>query len=1225
MTSPPCSPAGVCRNPHNAESIGTLISLLLVGLLVVITTNVAVAQTFTGGMRGVVQDVNGVIPGATVTLINEATNVSRDTVSNDVGQYSFPVVQPGTYTVRTELTGYKRFEQSGLRIATQQFVQLDITLELGTVQETITVTGESPLIDMSTASTGGVLDRDALETLPAPGRNAFLIGVTVPTVMPVGDPQFNRQQDQTNASRVSLGGGGIRANNYLLDGVPITELNGRAILNPTIESVEEVKVQVHTYDSEMGRTGGGVFNVLARSGANQYHGSGFYQTRPVWGQNLNFFDDQAGRTKEETGLTDAYYRLYGGGIGGPIFKNRTFFWTATEGYRSSTTRALNYVWPSAKQRNGDFSTTSLGGVPVRLFNPWCRGGVSARCPATGTGSLATNGEFTGAIIPRTHPAASPVGFNLINAWPTETVGGTPLSANEDGNANARDTARLVDAADMFTLKVDHKFTDRVSLSGFYVYNKTDEPGSGIMPPEFTYIENTDEFFTTLRRRPHALVFNNTNILSDSMVLSLRYGWTTWQDQTDFAEYSPGVAALGFGETFVNGLHPDGARMFPELNFNENTSNAGGWGGSRRRWNGPFAINGAFTKLWGSHSLKIGADFRELGISTTTEDEMSGQFRFDRRFTSATGVTGSGHELASLLLGLPVANSGTTGSSVPVNRGELEWFSRYYGGYVQDDWRTSSKLTVNFGARFEHEDGLREVENRQTVGFDQSVVNPIDALVNKTGTLLQGRTLQGGLLYAGVDGASEQQGDPPGIKVSPRVGLTYAPNPQTVVRGGYGVFYAPWNYSATEHGQGPFARNTFLNQTGAPNTEVPITTLDNPYPGGILSPIGSSQGSLGLVGGSLSVIDQNKGAPYVHQYSVDVQRELPGNMAVSIGYTGATGRDLGFGGSNTTAININQIDPDVARQVFPGANGTWNAVALNASVPNPFFGIAAAGELGTRATVPAGQLLRPFPQYGDILLFEVTEGGKRQYHSMILELEKRLGTNWWGGRFSYTLSSTKDNQFGETNTYATATAFPQNNYDLEAEYSASNFDSPHRIILAPIVRIPGPANGRSSWLLGGWSAAAIVELVSGAPLNPTLSSGTSDTALGLLGGRQRPNLIGDPNISGSDNDRVDTAATPGARWFNAAAFANPGAGQYGSAPRTLGDTRLQFRKNFDVSIAKDFRLPRNQTAQARFEILNLTNTPKFGGATNTTDTTTFGRITTQRGFMRIWQLSFRYAF
>ncbi len=275
----------------------------------------ASAQTFTGGLRGSVSDAGGILPGVSVTIINEGTQVERETTTNASGEYSFSAVPPATYTIRAGLTGFKTYERKGFRVATQQFLTLDITLEVGQVQETITVTADAPLIETSNASTGGTLDRQVLEALPAPGRNAFMISVTVPTVAPTGDPQFNRQQDQTNASRISMGGGGVRANNYLLDGVPITELRGRAVLNPTIEALEEVKVQVHTYDAEMGRTGGGVFNVTAKSGTNAFHGSGFYQTRPVWGVTENFFVEKTGQSKEESGLSETYYRLYGGGVG----------------------------------------------------------------------------------------------------------------------------------------------------------------------------------------------------------------------------------------------------------------------------------------------------------------------------------------------------------------------------------------------------------------------------------------------------------------------------------------------------------------------------------------------------------------------------------------------------------------------------------------------------------------------------------------------------------------------------------------------------------------------------------------------------------------------------------------------------------------------------------------------------------------------------------------------
>jgi hypothetical protein len=1188
--------------------------------LLIVASSVA-AQQFTGGVRGSVSDANGVVPGVAVTLTNEATNIARDVVTNEVGQYNFPAVPPGTYTLKAQVTGYKSFESKGLVVGTQQFITLDVKLELGAIEESVTVTGQSPLIDTSTASTGGVLDRAALESLPAAGRNAFLIGVTVPTFMPTGDPQFNRQQDQTNASRVSIGGGGIRANNYLLDGVPITELRGRAVLNPTIEALEEVKVQVHTYDAEMGRTGGGVFNVTAKSGSNNYHGSGFYQTRPVWGQSENFFNAVAGVTKEESGLADAYYRLYGGGAGGPIVKNRTFFWAATEGYRSGTTRNIQEVWPSLNQRNGDFSHTTSGGAPVVLFNPWCRGGVaSARCPATGTGSIATGGLFTNAIIPLTHPAVSQVGLNILKLWPTETING-PMASNEDGNTNANGTAFIVDKAQMYTFKGEHKFTNNWSLSGLYIYNKTDEPGSEIMKEDKLFMADgatSGQYFGPLRRRPHVLVFNNTNVLNNTTVFTLRYGWTTWQDSCDPHPFSQGLQSLGFSPTYVNALGPGGSTIFPYLSFDE-VEGVGGWGPVPVRWKGPYAINGALTKLSGTHSFKVGADLRRLGVALATETQLGGTFAFDPRFT-ASRVGVGGNEVASLLLGLPASGS------APHDPAEFEWFARYWGGYVQDDWRVNSKFTLNYGLRLEHEDGLREINNRQTVAFDQNATNPIDALVPKAGTLLAGKTLKGGLVYASVNGAPEEQGNPKKIKPAPRAGATYAIDANTVLRGGYGLFWAPWNYNTTQHGQVGFSRTTSLNQS-TPENEVPLTTLDNPFPSGLLAPIGSSLGPLTGVGGNINFIDQTKGSPKVHQYSADIQRELPGHMAVTIGYVGATGRDIGYGGTVDAAININQIDPALARQLFPLGSG-WDAAALRQSIPNPFFGIAAAGELGTRATIQRGQLLRPFPEFGDVLMHETTAGSKRQYNALSIEFNKRTSDSWWGGRYSYTFSRTRDNQFGQDNVYQASTATPQNNYDLDAEYSISNFDSPHRIILAPIVRFPSPKDQGSLTyaLAGGWNASAVVELVSGAPLNAVLSGGSSDANLGLFGGRQRPNLTGDPNTSGSDEDRVASDAHPSARFFNATAFTNPGVGTYGNAPRTIGDARYQFRKNVDLVFAKSTRFAGSQIGEIRFEILNLTNTPKFNGAdSNAINVASFGRISGQAGFMRIWQLSFRYRF
>ena len=240
----------------------TTLSVMLLG------TDDSASQTFHGGLRGTVNDVQGVIPGATVTLTNQDGGVARETVSNDAGQYSFPAVDPGVYTVSVSFTGFRTSERTDVRIGTQQFLTLDIRLEVGSIQEKVTVTGEAPLIETSNASTGEVLDKRTLDMLPSISRMAYLVSNTVPTVVSTGNPHMNRMQDQTEVARTSLGGGASVANNYLLDGFPITDIQNRPSAMPSIEMLEDVKVQIHTYDSEMGRTGGGVFNATAKSGTS---------------------------------------------------------------------------------------------------------------------------------------------------------------------------------------------------------------------------------------------------------------------------------------------------------------------------------------------------------------------------------------------------------------------------------------------------------------------------------------------------------------------------------------------------------------------------------------------------------------------------------------------------------------------------------------------------------------------------------------------------------------------------------------------------------------------------------------------------------------------------------------------------------------------------------------------------------------------------------------------
>src|ERR1700730_10119875 len=266
---------GTMRRRRSVFGLGFLTALLFV-----LPAEPIHAQSSTGALRGVVKDPQGVIPGVTVTMINQSTSTSRETVTNGVGEYSFPAVDSGTYTVKASVPGYKTFERKGVPISVQASIGLDILLEIGAIEETITVTGESPIIDTTNASTGDVLDTKSLESIPSPGRSIFLMANLSPTVQTSPNAHWNRMQDQVGNSAMSMGGGAVRANNYLVDGFPVTDLQNRASTNPSMEAVQDMKVQVHTYDAEMGRTGGGVMNMAAKSGAKHLQRSGYGVVRP---------------------------------------------------------------------------------------------------------------------------------------------------------------------------------------------------------------------------------------------------------------------------------------------------------------------------------------------------------------------------------------------------------------------------------------------------------------------------------------------------------------------------------------------------------------------------------------------------------------------------------------------------------------------------------------------------------------------------------------------------------------------------------------------------------------------------------------------------------------------------------------------------------------------------------------------------------------------------------
>jgi trimeric autotransporter adhesin len=1140
------------------------LALLAPVLLISVVARDVDAQSFQGGLRGTVKDAGGVIPGVVVMLINEQTEVSRDTVSNGSGEYAFPAVDPGLYKLMAVIAGYRTFERTGVRINTQQFLALDIKLEIGTIEETITVVGESPFIDNTNASTGSIIDSKALESIPTAGRSVYLLANLEPTVQASGNAHWNRMQDQVGNSAVSMGGGAVRGNNYLVDGFPVTDLQNRASTNPSMEAVQEMKVQVHTYDAEMGRTGGGVINMTAKAGANDFHGSAYGVLRP------ESLVEQLliAKLQGQPNITE-YWRDNGGGFGGPIVRNKTFFWSAGETYVDNQPQQNSFLVPTMAERNGDFSGLRRNGAPVVI-----------RDPLTGQ-------PFPGNVIPANR--INPVGQKIVNYMPT------PDSEVDSGSPNFSMTDLLPNKAYQYTTKLEHHFNDSIAVTGFWLDQITHEANSNYNP--------VNRFVGTsyqLDREIKTFVVNNQYVLGDSSVLTVRGGWNRFDDNYNLPYAFDARTLWSNNTTFINQMSD--TNRFPSTTSTGYFST----GFTPRQANQyyQYGLNGTLSKLTGTHSIKGGGDFRVLGADALTYGTSTGSYTF-------TG-TYSGNPMADMLLGYPQSGN------IPLNT-RVNGFVNYYSAYGQDDWRVNDRLTFNYGVRVERETGLAEKNNQIAVNFDQAAVSPLNSQVNVYDPFTgQRRQILGGLVFAGVNGASTVQGHQPNYKVAPRGGVVFSINDKTVLRGGYGVFWSPWNYPAagtTGWGQNGYSATTLLQQPQG----VPTVSLSDPFPNGLVKPTGNTRGMVTGTGGDIFFVDSNKGAPRVQQFSADVQRELPGNVNLSIGYTGARGENLSWAGSNSNSnngfININQLDPKYQQTIA-------NPLGL---IPNPFYGVADAGQFATRQTIELGQLLRPFPQFGNVYMMQAT-GAHSMYHAAIVQLRKRA-VGLWGGQISYTFSRLNDNQFAESNYYSSNPGL-QNNYTVvpgspyynpDQEYGRSLLDSPHKLVVAPTLNVPGDGA-----VFGGWSVTTVVTVQSGFPIGVTQNQTTTPF---LFGGTLRPNIVPGEDflVSGNITDRIKSNVADNL-YLNKNAFSATPAYQFGNAPRMLPGVLSPWRNNVDLSVSKRVNTGGGTFAQARVEVLNLFDIVQWAAPASTAfGNASFGQIRNQANNMRMIQFTFRFAF
>ena len=1152
----------------------------------------ALGQVFHGGVRGKVRDTNDrVIPGVAVLASEIRTGVARRTETNRAGEYLFANLQPGTYELVAEREGFKTFFHGGLQVDVSQQQLLDITLEVGAVEESITVTEQAMLVDRATASVESTISRDEIESLPSPGRNVFILAVTTPNVVHTGNPVWVKQSDQTNSSLLALGGGPLRGNNYTVDGVSVTDLRNRAVVIPVFEAVQEMKVQTNTYDAEMGRTGGGVFNTLHRRGSNDWHGSSLYQFRPghrnTFLRKLNYFEQQDFDAGRRETFAEAPFSLFGGSLGGPIKRSETFFWASAEGYVDKQVQTRSIHLPAREAAGGDFSGSS-----GTIHDPRARDGKGLRRPFPNNRLPATRLSPTGLELARLLSDLGPGGFRP---------------------ASGQQTVKAMQS----TANVSHAPSDRWRISGTYLYYTSSEPNFSYYrdllkadaPPDY------DLGASVLYRDTHAIAINQTFMPTIASVLSLRYGQTYFNDSRSSTAVSQEsiLGRLGIQGDFLDRIYgQDGYQgQFPRVEvagFGLDGLTHGSTSNDRVVWSSR-EINGTYAQSIGNHTLKYGGQWRRLGLHAVGFGNGFG-LSFARRFTQGPDPlrpqSGSGSGLADLLLGLPDGGTATLANPADV-------YLDYFGGFIQDDLRVGSRLVLNLGLRIEHETGLKENNDEFTVGWDRSQPFPRQPEVPAgLEGALPGFPLRGGLMYAGIDGNATHQWDPPALKVAPRLGFAYSLGASTVLRGGFAIFWAPY---AIPSGTGASHVGTygFTSVTSVPISVDGITppeaTASNPFPNGIDRPAGNTNGRFQNIGGDVYFNDQFRQAPAIHKWSLDLQRSIGRSTALKAGYLGSRGLNLPVGGTINSRININQL-ADGHLSLGPD---------LNRQYRNPFHGDPAFGSLAGEPTLPLGQLLRPFPHFRNVYARHVSSG-RSLYHSLRLELEQRIRDRFHA-RINYTHTQHRDSVYEGNTLLQSVSGVTDSVYNspdgcalgrcpgLESDYSHSNLHTPHQLNVNLIYALPG----RRRWL-GGWSASMATILRGGFPLSVT----QNENPLGAYGfAYQRPQRV---ILEGGGDPRGRTS-----QYLTARGVEPTEALRLSDMPRTTVAVRSPSLVNWDVSFQKNTDISEDVRLILRLEFINIFNGINWNGPQTILGLQSFGSITGVRGYPRTFQLMTKLAF
>ncbi len=1202
------------------------------------------AQSPTGTITGTVSDASGaVVPGAKLEITNTLTGVSRSSTTNGTGNFQFPLLNPGTYRLTVEFTGFNRYVRDGIVLNVAEKPDLQVVLQPGAVTQQVEVTGAAPLLETNTSDVGQVVNRREIENLPLNGRSVISLQLLSNGVAPV-----NGINNTDGVWGSYINGGRQGASEVLYDGVANTYAENNPgtkdlVRDPPLASVEEFKLIENSMEAEYGGTTGGLFAMVSRSGTNAFHGEVFEFLRNSALNSTDFFTNREGGHKQPTKK-----HQFGFAVGGPIRRDKTFFFFHYEGSRNRSLDNLLTTVPTAKLRQGDFTETYDPNDPntwvyspfsltppygqlaqqdsrYSRYAPNLGGNTTCAAAVPGTTDGTTRPPFPGNIIPP--QCLDPVSMAVMQYYPLPT--NSKLVDNFFGGGIASSSSASWD------VRIDHNISEKQK---FYFRFGRD---SGTSSNANHFKNFADPTFNPYQNTNTQAVFEHTYNFSPTTLFTFRYGFSRVHPDggVDPRLKNFHLSDLGFPQLVSDYSARQSPQYFPSFSISGYSSIGTIPWAAYRNAADAHTLETVLTKLRGRHSLKIGYTGHLYRDNETQPGIPGGYFGFyGNQYTSGPeggGYTNGGSALADFLVG----GIGWGAMTIDIAN-DTQSFS--HSGFIQDDIKVNSKLTLNLGLRYDVAIPRTERHNRTSflrenvdfpVQLGPAVVDNLEAQLGQT--LPNLRHLTGGLGFPGSGGFGRQLYNTDWNNLGPRFGFAYRVTNKTVLRGAFGVMYGPSYAQASGNGAGTqdgFAYTAGINTTyySSDGHQEPLYVVSNPFPFGIGAITGNTRGLLTLFGeGPGNAANRKQPNPYMLNWNFGMERELPGNILVQASYV--ANHSLRW--ASTYGYNLNQLTPaEIRAAIDKYGDSGFDSANYN----NPFFDLIGPGgpyqDPGSGFFYPltsAQALTNRHPQFS-CACYAWPWNGNSTYNSLQLRAEKRAAH---GMSFLVTYTNSKFIDNGEgTWAWLGNHGKLQDPTNLKGERSLAANDISQRLAMTFLYDLPfgrgkhflANVNRVVDGFLGGWQTSSIMFFSKGVPVIWAASTGDYNRFLNS----GRPDKVCNGVKSGPVESRLDA-------YFDTSCFQTPAAFSVGSAPRTDPHIRWPGSRDWDFSMMKNFPIKERVTLQFRSEFFNFTNTPQFGfqggnccsltDGTNFSDSANFGHIRHQINTPRQIQFGLRILF